>query len=260
MTDLFADPDFDGEPVRVKEIGEDDLFEDPENEEDVVIIDEDGEEIEFEDEEPPEIIDAGPIEDVPMRYGKVFVNGVNVAVLNERIQYLDNSGKLIAGTLKDYTKQQIKKEFSTLNKFLNKWNSADKKKALIDELEENGIIYENFRDEIGKEMDIFDMICHSAFDMPPLTRQDRANGVKKRNYFTKYGEKVKAVLEALLRKYADEGIENIESINILQVQPFNKIGSPREIIDLFGGKTAISQCSSRARTRTLQGGIASGKY
>jgi len=235
VTDLFADPDFDGEPVRVKEIGEDDSFEDPENEEDEIIIDEDGKEVEFE-EEPPSIIDGGVIDDVPVKYGKVFVNGVNVAILNERIQYLDNFGKLITGTLKDYTKQQIKKEFSTLDKFLNKWNSADKKKVLIDELEQNGIIYENFRDEIGKDMDIFDMICHSAFDMPPLTRQDRANNVKKRNYFTKYGEKAKAVLEILLKKYADEGIENIESLNILQVQPFNKIGSPLEIINLFGGR------------------------
>jgi len=237
VTDLFADPDFDGEAVRIKEIGEDDELDTPEDEEDTVVIDDEGNEVEFE-EETPSIIDAGLIEEPNGGYGreKVFVNGVNVSILNERIQYLDNSGKLITGTLKDYTKQQIQKKFTTLDEFLNKWKSADRKQVLIDELEQNGIIYENFRDEIGKDMDIFDMICHSAFDMPPLTRQERANNVKKRNYFTKYGEKAKAILEALLSKYADEGIENIESIKVLQLPTFQEFGSPLEIIKLFGGK------------------------
>lgn len=78
-----------------------------------------------------------------MKYGKVFVNGVNVAVLNERVQFLDESGKLITGSLKDYTKQKVKEEFASLDDFLNKWNSSEKKQAIIDELEENGIIYEN---------------------------------------------------------------------------------------------------------------------
>ena len=235
VTDLFADPDFDGEPVRVKEIGEDDEFEDPENEEDEVITDDDGEEVEFEDEEIPPIIDGGEIDETERRE-KIFVNGVNVSVLNERVQILDENGKLITGSLKDYTKAQVHKEFATLDDFLNKWNSSDKKQAIIDELEENGVIYENFREEIGKDMDIFDMICHCAFDVPPLSRKERAENVKKRNYFTKYSEQAKAVLETLLNKYADEGIENIESLNILQVQPFNEIGSPIEIIKLFGGK------------------------
>jgi type I restriction enzyme R subunit len=238
VTDLFADSDFDGEPVRVKEISEDDGFDTPEEEEQdqEIIIDEDGYEVEFEDGEIPDIIDGGVIEDVPMKYGKVFVNGVNVAVLNERVQFLDDEGKLITGSLKDYTKQKVKEEFASLDDFLNKWNSSEKKQAIIDELEENGIIYENFKEDIGKELDIFDMILHCAYDMPPLSRKERAENVKKRNYFTKYGEQAKAVLEILLNKYADEGIENIESLNILQVQPFNKIGSPLEIIKLFGGK------------------------
>ena len=235
VTDLFADPDFDGEPVRVKEIGEDEEFEDPENEEDEVITDEDGEEVEFPEDETPDIIDGGEIEENEPRE-KIFVNGVDVSVLNERVQILDEYGKLITGSLKDYTKAQVHKEFATLDDFLNKWNSSDKKQAIINELEENGIVYENFKEEIGKEMDIFDLICHCAFDVPPLSRKERANNVKKRDYFSKYSEQAKAVLETLLQKYADEGIENIESLNILQVQPFNKIGSPIEIIKLFGGR------------------------
>ena len=234
VTDLFADPDFDGEPVRVKEVKEDEEFEDPENEEDETII-EDGEEVEFPEDETPDIIDGGDIEDNEPRE-KIFVNGVNVSILNERVQILDENGKLITGSLKDYTKAQVHKEFATLDDFLNKWNSSDKKQAIIDELEENGIIYENFKEEIGKDMDIFDLILHCAYDKPPLSRKERADNVKKRDYFTKYSESAKAVLETLLQKYADEGIENIESLNILQVQPFNQIGSPIEIIKLFGGK------------------------
>ena len=234
VTDLFADPDFDGEPVRVKTVSEDEEFEEPENEENEVVI-EDGEEVEFPENETPSIIDAGDIEDNEPKE-KIFINGVNVSVLNERVQILDSNGKLITGSLKDYTKAQVHKEFATLDDFLNRWNSSDKKQVIIKELEESGIVYENFKEEIGKNLDIFDLILHCAYDKPPLSRKERAQNVKKRDYFTKYEEKARKVLEILLDKYADEGIENVESLNILQVQPFNQIGSPLEIIKLFGGK------------------------
>jgi type I restriction enzyme R subunit len=233
VTDLFADHDFDGEPVRVKEVGEDEEFEDPENEENEVII-EDGEEVNFPEDETPDIIDGGDIEEEKRE--KIFVNGIDVTVLNERVQILDEHGKLITDSLKDYTKTKVHQEFSSLDEFLNKWNSSDKKQSIIKELEENGIIYENFKEEIGKDMDIFDLILHCAYDRPPLSRKERAENVKKRDYFTKYGRQTRKVLEILLDKYADEGIENVESLNILQVQPFNQIGSPLEIIKLFGGK------------------------
>ncbi len=238
VTRLFVDADFDGEPVRIKELSEDDMFEESSKEEDEVILDENGEEVNFFEDTIANVIDAGMIEDVPIKYGKVFVNGVDVTVLNERVQILDSNGKLITGSLKEYTKAQVHKEFSSLDEFLNRWNSSDKKQALIKELEDNGIVYENFKEAIGKDMDIFDMICHCAFDMPPLSRKERANNVKKRNYFTKYSTEVQKVLEKLLEKYADEGIENIESLNVLQVQPLNELGSPLEIIKLFGDKKA----------------------
>ncbi len=236
VTDLFADPDFDGEPVSIKVVTGTDPIVDPEGE----------------PTEPEPPIDTGgeTIGEPESTYGekkeKIFVNGVNVTVLNERMQFLDANGKLITGSLKDYTKQQVTKEFSTLDDFLNKWNSSDKKQAIIDELEERGIIYENFKEEIGKDMDIFDMICHCAFDVPPMSRKERADNVKKRNYFTKYSEEAKAVLDKLLDKYADEGIENIESIQVLQLPDFKEeFGSPMEIIKLFNGKEnylhAVSQ-------------------
>ncbi|MCZ2130611.1 MAG: restriction endonuclease, partial [Bacteroidia bacterium] len=91
---------------------------------------------------------------------------------------------------------------------------------------------------VEKQVDLFDLICHIAYDQPPLTRKERANNVKKRNYFTKYGEQSRKVLEALLDKYADEGIENIESMEVLKVKPLNEFGSPIEIINEFGSKEA----------------------
>ncbi len=240
VTDLFADPDFDGDPVRVKELGQDDEFESPEDEleADNPITDEDGEEIIFDPppelKDPPDIIDGGIIFSEPRE--KYYVNGVDVSVLNERIQYMDGNGKLITGSLKDYTKQKVREQYQSLDDFLNKWNKADKKHAIIEELTEKGIVFENLKEAINKEMDIFDLICHTAFDQPPLTRAERVNNVKKRDYFTRYGEQARKVLEALLDKYADEGIENIEDIKILKVNPFDDIGTPMEIVSLFGGK------------------------
>ena len=239
VTDLFADPGFDGDPVRVKVLDENDEFESLEDELETgePIIDENGEEVLF---DPPvtdyerDIIDGGGIIADPP--DKCYVNGVNVAILNERIQYMDGDGKLITGSLKDYTRQKVRERYQSLDNFLNKWNKTDKKQAIIEELTEQGVVFENLKEAINKEMDVFDMICHTAFDQPPVTRTERANRVKKRDYFTKYGKQTRKVLEALLDKYADEGIENIEDMKILQVNPLNQIGSPVEIINLFGGK------------------------
>ena len=236
VTDLFSDPDFDGDPVRVKEIGEDEEIESPEEEtaSEEPVIEEDGEEIIFEPPQLPEIIDGGDVTHEPRE--KYYVNGVNVAILNERIQYMDGNGKLITVSLKDYTKQKVREQYQTLDDFLNKWDQADKKQAIIEELTEQGIVFENLKEAVTKEMDVFDLICHTAFDQPPLTRAERVKNVKKRDYFTKYGEQARKVLEALLDKYADEGIENIEDMKILTVNPLDRFGSPLEIVKLFGGK------------------------
>jgi len=154
---------------------------------------------------------------------------------------MDNNGKLITGSLKDYTREKVREQYRTLSDFLNKWNQTDRKQAIIEELTDQGIVFENLKEAINKEMDIFDLICHAAFDQPPLTRAERANNVKKTDYFTKYGEQTRKVLEALLDKYANEGIENIEDLKILQVNPLDQFGSPLEIIKLFGGKKQYLQ-------------------
>lgn len=242
VTDLFADPAFDGDPVMIKEVNADDEFTDEDilgDEEEPPIDPETGEEVSFDESEKenntgPEIISGGDITSDPPP--KVYVAGIDVSILNERVQHLDSNGKLIIESLKDYTKKGLLKEFRSLDDFLSRWHSADKKTAIIEELERQGILLENLKEEVKKEIDIFDMICHIAWDMPPLTRKERAAQVRKRNYFTRYSEAAQKVLASLLDKYADDGIENIEDISILKVAPMNEIGTPTEIIQIFGGK------------------------
>src|SRR5665648_610848 len=243
VTNLFADPAFDGEPVMIKEIdGSQEITEEQIdiNQDNEVIDEETGETIDFDNKEfidytEPKIIDAGKIseQEIPR---KVFVTGVDVSILNERIQYLDNNGKLITESLREYTKRNLLKKFRTLDNFLTKWNNSEKKRAIIEELEKNGIILDNLKVEIEKDMDIFDLICHVAWDKPALSRKERAENVRKRNYFAKYEDKAKKVINALLDKYADEGIKNIEDLSILKIEPFTNFGTPLEIIRTFGGK------------------------
>jgi type I restriction enzyme, R subunit len=243
VTDLFADPAFDGEPVMVKQLNaEDELTEADIHSDDEQVIDpESGVPLEFPDDvypltdDQPVIIDGGPI--VADKVQKVYVAGVDVSILNVRVQHLDASGKLITESLRDYTRKGLLKEFRSLDEFLARWNQTDKKAALIAELEGQDIILENLRDEVKKDFDLFDMICHVAWDVPALTRQERAEQVKKRNYFTKYGEKARLVLDALLEKYASEGIENIEDMHVLTLDPIKLLGTPAEIVNkIFGGK------------------------
>jgi type I restriction enzyme R subunit len=246
-TDLFADKEFDGDPIRVKPVTQDEdlslvVIEEEENT--MTCIDEiTGEEIKFQKatirypsgERP----DGTWVAKEPR--AKIFVNGIDVAILSEREMYYDKNGALITVSLKDHTRDIIKGKFASLDDFLNKWNSTDRKEAIITELQEQGVLIEALMEAVEKDLDLFDLICHIAYDKPPLTRKERANNVKKRNYFTKYGEQSQKVLTALLDKYADEGIENIESIEVLRVNPFDEFGSPLEIINEFGSKEKYLQ-------------------
>ena len=157
-------------------------------------------------------------------------------MLISRELYFDNSGKPITTSLKDHSKEIIRGQYASLNDFLGRWKSTVKKEAIIKEMEEQGVLVDALLDAVNREVDLFDLICHVAFDQPPLTRKERANNVKKRSYFAKYGEQSRRVLEALLDKYADEGITNIESMEVLKVKPLTSYGSPIEIIKGFGSK------------------------
>lgn len=243
VTNLFADPAFDGDPVMVRQVKGEEEFTDEDilpDENSPVLDQETGQPVNFDNEKAvesfaiPEIILAGEITDGPRQ--KIFVAGVDVSVLNERIQYLDAKGNLITENLKDYTKNSLLKEYRTLEEFLAQWNSTNKKKVIIEELESQGIILDNLMSDVRKELDVFDLICHIAWDKPALTRRERAENVKKRNYFSKYGDKARTVIESLLDKYAEEGIENIEDLSILRVDPFTEMGTPTEIVQCFGGK------------------------
>ena len=217
-TELFKDPLFDGDPVVIYEPGDDDPPVPP-------------------DPLPGDGDDGGDDPDVPSGTRKYVFNNVEVSIVAERVEYIGNDGKLVMESYKDFSKKQIHSEFASLDDFLTNWNSAAKKKEIIDLLEEHGVIVENLAEAVGKDFSEFDLICHVAFDQPPLTRKERANNVKKRNYFTKYGEQARKVLEALLDKYADRGVVSIENPKVLHLDPFNEIGTPVEIInDVFGGK------------------------
>jgi type I restriction enzyme, R subunit len=246
-TDLFADKEFDGDPIRIKPVSQDEdlslvVIEEEKNT--TPLIDEiSGEEIKF--QKPGIRYPDGSRSDgtwvVKEPRKKVYVNGIDVAILSEREMYYDKNGALITVSLKDHTKEIIKGKFASLDDFLNKWNSTDRKEAIIAELQEQGVLIEALMEAVEKNLDLFDLICHIAYDKPPLTRKERADNVKKRNYFTKYGEQSQKVLEALLDKYADEGIENMESIEVLRIKPFDEFGSPVEIIKQFGSKEKYMQ-------------------
>ena len=232
-TELFADPGFDGDPVMIYEprAGESPVPPDEKEESDSARQKKDSESASSGNDD---FRDADVVFD-GYKVKKYTVANVKVSVASERVQYFDPNGKLITESLKDYTKKTISKGFRSMNDFLKKWNDADRKQAVIEELSNEGVFFDALSEEIGKDLDPFDIVCHVAWDMPPLTRKERVENVKKKNYFTKYGEQVRKVLEALLDKYADSGVTHIEETQILTINPFTEFGTPMEIIKKFGG-------------------------
>ena len=241
VTDKFADKDFDGAPVKIKESRQDDslsedMIDEGIGEEQIDPVT--GEGVVFEEEVYGYDDSTSLLQDDEPSYGrkKIYVAGVDVSILSERKQFLDTNGKLITCSLKEYTKTGILTSYRSLDSFLQAWNDAEKKKIIIQELENQGLIFEELKEEIKSDLDIFDLICHIAWDAPALTRKERAENVRKRNYWTKYGEQARNVLNALLDKYAETGIENIEDMKVLTVEPLKDLGTPSEIVNIFGGK------------------------
>lgn len=235
-TELFADPSFDGEPVIIFEPKGDEPPVPPENDPDEVIIDEDGKSIPGGTDVSTTTGDPGDDGEPGPGRVKYVLGDVTVYVVAERVQYYGPEGKLITESLRDYTRQTVRKDYSSLDDFLRCWDKTERKAAILRELQEHGVLLEPLAEEVGKHFDAFDLICHVAFDQPPLTRRERADNVKKRNYFAKYGEQACKVLESLLEKYADTGIENIEDIKILTLDPFKNMGTASELVSAFGGK------------------------
>ncbi len=233
-TELFADKEFDGEPVQIYEPGPGETMAPP-------------------DQSPD---DAGAIGtevgagnlgsgattgllpgldgEPPKKY--VIGDSVSVAVARERVQYLDAQGKLVTESLRDYTRINLRKRYDSLDQFLQAWQAADRKAALIDELERQGVLLDALADEVDQDLDPFDLLLHVAYDQPALTRRERAKRVRQRSVLTEYGPVARKVLDALLDKYADEGISAIESPEVLKIQPFTGLGSPVELVRSFGGR------------------------
>ena len=233
---LFADPDFDGDPVVIIDAGDGGESWDPDDRNDPS------------DVEGPEVPDPPDVPEDPTRVGtplgekqnivKIRVNGVDVKIINERVQYCDINGKLITERIRDYSKRNILDEFATLDEFLNAWTNTEKKRAIIEELESRGVLLDALKEESGKDLDDFDLILHIAYDKKPLTKKERVEHVKKKGYLYKYSGLCQEVLSALLEKYMDEGISELEDTRILDNSPFDRIGSPKRIANLFGGKEA----------------------
>jgi len=241
-TNHFADPDFDGDPVQIYEPGPNDPIAPPDAAPTTGAPEAGAPYI----ADPDETIVAGA-PDITMPTGgggparKIYVDGVDALIVAERVEYLDEHGRLVTESLRDYTKTALKKRFASLDDFLKRWKSAERKQAIVEELEAEGLPLDAIADELGKNLDPFDLICHVAFDAKPLTRRERADNVKKRDVFTKYGEQARAVLDALLEKYRDEGVLTLDDTNVLRIAPFNAMGAPMELIRAFGGRLGFEK-------------------
>ena len=228
----FADPDFDGEPVQIYEprAGDPILPPDAPGEEDLP-------------EEEMAAIGGGnglpPTETHPPK--KIYVDGIHATIVAERVEYVDEYGKLVTESLRDFTRKALRRRFASLDDFLNRWNAAERKQAILDEMAAEGLPMSVIGSELGKDLDPFDLVCHIAFDSKPLTRRERAENVKKRDVFTKYGGQARTVLGALLDKYADEGVINLNDASVLRIPPLDSIGTPVELVRVFGGRSDFEQ-------------------
>ena len=222
-TDLFRDPAFDGDPLPSSG---DDPYRDPKHKpevpDDVVIID----------------------DDPKPKKKKLVVNGQEIRIQTEIVSVLGADGRTLETTnITDFTRRSIRNRYATLDDFLHRWTETERKQAILDELADENVLIDAVRqaNPTLEESDIFDVICHVAYGQKPLTRRERVNNVRKRNIFAKYGPECRAVLEALLDKYADQGILNMENPATLQLAPFSQIGTPVKIAKLFGGKAQFLQ-------------------
>ena len=231
---LFADPEFDGEPEQIYEPGPDDPVVPPDPPpngpdgpaEDEVIVDD--------WDDPPDPPPTGPLK-------KIYVDGIEANVVAERVQYLDRNGKLITESLRDFTRRALRKRFASLDDFLNRWNGEERKQTILDEMGSSGLPLAEILRELGKDLDPFDLICHIAFGAEPMTRRERAERVKKRDLFTQYAGKARAVLDALLDKYADQGVLNLDDGRVLTIPPLDSLGTPLELVRAFGGKPGFER-------------------
>ena len=233
VTELFARPEFDGDPVVIYEPKDDESPLPPDEGEPPFGGTEEGPQADF------VIVDKW--DDLSGRRTKYTVDNVPVTVVAEQVQYYDEGGRLVTESLRDYTRKNVRRQFASLDVFLQAWTKADQKTVILAELQARGVFLEAVAEEVGHDFDAFDLVAHVAFGQPPLTRRERAENVKKRSYFTKYGPQARAVLEALLAKYADSGLADLESPRVLALDPFATMGTPVQLVKSFGSPKAYEQ-------------------
>jgi type I restriction enzyme R subunit len=244
-TNHFADPDFDGEPVQIYEPGENDPPLPPEGDDSPQQPDPD--ELDPEDKGEETVLVADP--DDPLlglgpsgeKRRKYYIKGRPVQVLTERVEYLDEQGKLVTESLRDYSRRLVRQQYADLDRFLRRWRGEERKQVVLQELAEEGLLLEALQEEVGRELDPFDLICHIAYDQPPLSRAQRAAQLR-RDVFSRYGPQARAVLEALLEKYATEGVvDDLDNVKILAIPPFSQMGTQLQLIREFGGKAGFER-------------------
>jgi len=254
-TELFADERFDGIPEKV-------LVTTPETMAETIAAEDDVENTAY--PLPEDRSSAGSAaaisedwNEVEHRVSKYYVAGVTVRKLAERVQYYDSDGKLVTESFKDYTRHTLKKQFVSLDDFVKRWQDAERKQAVLTELADAGVIWDALAEDVGRDFDPFDLICHVVFDQPALTRRERAEQVKKRNYFVKYSAAAQVVLNALLDKYADVGVVELENIQVFKAPPFLQMGAPMEIVKTaFGSKRDYEQALTELEAVLYGGGAA----
>lgn len=223
---LFADPAFDGEPVRIYEPAADDPLDPPDHMLDAL-----------KDASPTPDPPSWPEDGESRPKPKYYVSGVPVRVVSERVEYYSKDGELVTESLKDYTRKNILNEYDTLDHFLTAWNAESRKQVIIEELADKGVFLDELRHESGQyDMSDFDLICHIAYDAKPLTRTERANNVKRSDYFAEYEGVAREVLEVLLDKYATSNLVDLDDTHVLALEEFRKFGNPMTIVRSFGGK------------------------
>ena len=232
-TSHFSDPDFDGDPVQIYDPKDDEPIHPPHWES----IDEEASKLDQGDDEPADGVDNDSTDVTPRK--KIYIDGVDVSIIAERVKYLNKDGKLITESLKDFTKRELLKQFVSIDDFLNRWNQEKRKQVVLDEIERAGLPLDTVAKELAMDFDPFDLVCHIAFDVHPLTRHERAESLRRQNKFAEYSGTARKVLDALLDKYADEGILHLNDVQLLKIPPLNNIGTPLELIDAFGDKSSF---------------------
>ena len=249
-TKHFADPDFDGPPIQDEEWDEnhtrtdhqdnDQAIDDPDELDPDATDDGEDENVLVGDPDAPEEpgLELGQAGEPRRKY---YIKGRPVLVLTERVEYLDEQGKLVTESLRDYSRRLVRQQYADLDGFLRRWRGEERKQVILQELAEEGLLLEALQEEVGRELDPFDLICHIAYDQPPLSRAQRAARLR-RDVFSRYGPQARAVLEALLEKYATEGVvDELDNVKILRIPPFSQMGTLVELVGEFGGKAGFER-------------------